>query len=98
MIFGSVIKIFEERAFGATIVRVWPGTPYPLGATWDSKGINFAIFSENATAVNLVLYESTQASEPKDTVPFREKTGHVWHAYLSDLPPGQLYAYPVDGP
>jgi isoamylase len=63
----------------------------------DARGTNFSIFSENATEVNLLLYEDAGA-EPKERVPLTEKTGHIWHAYLPDLPPGQLYAYSVDGP
>jgi isoamylase len=78
-------------------VRVWPGKPYPLGATWDAKGTNFSIFSENATGVSLLLYEDVRAN-PKETIPLTEKTGHVWHAYLPDSLPGQLYAYSMDGP
>ncbi|MDA4117669.1 MAG: glycogen debranching enzyme GlgX, partial [Thaumarchaeota archaeon] len=79
-------------------MRVWPGTPYPLGATWDSKGTNFSIFSENATEVRLLLYEGAGATEPKEAIPLKGKTGYIWHSYLPDLLPGQLYAYSVDGP
>ena len=73
-------------------LRVWPGKPYPLGATWDGHGINFALFSENASEVNLVLYENAISQEQKERIPFTERTGHIWHAYLPDLLPGQLYA------
>lgn len=79
-------------------MRVWPGTAYPLGATWDGKGVNFAIFSENATAVSLLLYENEKSPEPRDRIDFKERTGFVWHAYLPDVLPGQLYAFSVDGP
>jgi isoamylase len=79
-------------------LRIYPGSPYPLGATWDGKGVNFAIFSENATAVTLLLFESEESKEPKDRVQLNERTGYVWHAYLPDVLPGQLYAYSVDGP
>jgi isoamylase len=79
-------------------MRVWPGKPYPLGATWDRKGVNFALFTENATSVELLLYETKGSKEPKERIPFKEKTGDIWHAYLPDLLPGQLYAYSVDGP
>ena len=78
-------------------LRVWPGSSYPLGATWDGKGVNFAIFSENATGVTLLLYQSEEAKEPRDRVPLSERTGYVWHAYLPDILPGQLYAYSVEG-
>ncbi len=79
-------------------MRAWPGRPYPLGATWDGKGVNFAIFSDNGTAVELKLYEKTDAQGPREVVKLREKTGHIWHIYLPDALPGQLYAYSVDGP
>jgi isoamylase len=79
-------------------LRVWPGKPYPLGATWDGKGVNFAIFSENASGVALRLYETPQSKDPKETVKFKERTGYVWHCYLPDVLPGQLYAYSVSGP
>jgi isoamylase len=79
-------------------LRPWRGKPYPLGANWDGKGVNVAIFSENATGVELLLYDSPEATKAKERVSLRERTGNVWHAYLSDLLPGQLYAYRVDGP
>jgi glycogen operon protein len=78
-------------------MRVWPGNSYPLGATWDGHGVNFALFSENATGVELLLYENSKAQAPKERIPLVERTGYVWHAYLPDLLPGQLYAYSVDG-
>lgn len=79
-------------------MRIRPGRPYPLGATWDGKGVNFALFSENATAVTLLLYENEKSLEPRDKVPLPERTGFVWHVFLPDILPGQLYAYSVDGP
>ncbi|HEV2527567.1 MAG TPA: glycogen debranching protein GlgX [Thermomicrobiales bacterium] len=78
--------------------RVWPGRPYPLGATWDGQGTNFALFSENAEAVDLCLYPSLEATEASDTVRLREVTAHVWHCYLPGVRPGQLYGYRVHGP
>jgi isoamylase len=78
-------------------LRVFPGVSYPLGATWDGRGVNFALFSENATSVELLLYENENSSEPKDRVSLSERTGFVWHAYLPDVLPGQLYAYSVTG-
>jgi isoamylase len=79
-------------------MRVWPGSPYPLGAIWDGQGTNFAIYSENASEVELCLFESPQAGEPAQCVRLRERTAHVWHGYLPDVGPGQLYGYRVDGP
>ena len=79
-------------------IRVWPGAPYPLGATWDGGGVNFAIYSENATKVELCLFESKDDQKEHACLPLREQTDMVWHAYLPDLRPGQLYGYRVHGP
>jgi isoamylase len=78
------------------VFKVMPGTPYPLGATWDGEGTNFALFSENATGVRLCLFDS--ASEAEVQVPLHEITAHVWHCYLPSVGPGQLYGYRVEGP
>ena len=80
------------------LIKQWPGSPYPLGATWDGKGVNFALFSEYATKVELCLFESTEAVKESERVRFTENTDHVWHAYLSEVLPGQLYGYRVQGP
>ncbi|PYR72881.1 MAG: glycogen debranching enzyme GlgX [Acidobacteria bacterium] len=79
-------------------MRVWPGSPYPLGATWDGVGVNFAIFSEYATRVELCLFESRDAESESVTIPLPEQTDMVWHGYLPDVRPGQLYGYRVHGP
>ncbi len=79
-------------------MRVWPGCPYPLGATWNGEGVNFALFSENATAVELCLFDRVGDAVEARRVPLRERTNAVWHAYLPDLRPGALYAYRVHGP
>ena len=79
-------------------LRVWPGSPYPLGATWDGAGVNFAIFSEHATRVELCLFESPDATVESLTIPLPEHTDMVWHGYLPDLHPGQLYGFRVHGP
>lgn len=76
----------------------WPGQPYPLGATWDGKGVNFALFSEHATGVELCLFDSPDAENESVRVRFTEYTDHVWHAYLPEVLPGQLYGYRVSGP
>src|SRR5262245_8355596 len=76
-------------------VRIWPGRPYPLGATWDGEGTNFALFSENATAVDLCLLDDAGCEE---RVRLRDQGQFVWHGYLPDVRPGQLYAYRVHGP
>ena len=79
-------------------MRVWPGRPYPLGATWDGAGVNFALFSENATKVELCLFDSVGDKTPTYTVMMPEQTDLVWHAYLPDALPGQIYGYRVHGP
>jgi glycogen operon protein len=78
-------------------MRVWAGSPYPLGATWDGDGVNFAIFSEQAKHVDLVLFTPREESIEHVTVPLAERTNHVWHAYLPGVGPGQLYGYRVHG-
>jgi isoamylase len=78
-------------------MRVWPGQPYPLGATWDGIGVNFAIFSENATGVDLCLFDNPGDAIESHKIPLREPTDHVWHCFLPDVRPGQLYGYRVHG-
>jgi glycogen operon protein len=77
--------------------RVAPGSPYPLGATWDGSGTNFALFSANARKVELCLFDSSGKREVQ-RVALPEKTDDVWHGYLAHVSPGQLYGYRVDGP
>lgn len=79
-------------------MRIWPGLPSPLGATWDGGGVNFAIFSENATGVELCLFDSADAEKESARIPFTEVTDQVWHAYFPDLLPGQVYGYRISGP
>jgi isoamylase len=79
-------------------MRVWPGNPYPLGATWDGAGVNFALFAEHATQVELCLFDSPDAAREAHRIPVKEYTDKVWHAYLPDVLPGQLYGYRVHGP
>ena len=79
-------------------LRVWPGAPYPLGATWDGVGVNFALFSEHATRVELCLFDSADAEVEMLTIPLPEQTDMVWHGYLPNIHPGQLYGYRVHGP
>ena len=79
-------------------MRVWPGQPYPLGATWDGKGVNFAIFSAHAEKVELCLFEGLDATREEARIALPERTDSVWHGYLPDIRPGQLYGYRVSGP
>ena len=79
-------------------MRVWPGRPYPLGATWDGAGVNFALFSEHAAAAELCLFDHSHQRAESLRVPLTERTDQVFHAYLPDVLPGQLYGFRVDGP
>jgi glycogen operon protein len=74
---------------------VWPGQPYPLGATWDGEGTNFAVFSEAAEAVELCLFDDAGAEQ---RVSLPEVTGRVWHGYVPEAGPGQRYGFRVHGP
>lgn len=77
--------------------KINTGSPYPLGATYDGEGVNFALFSENAEAVELYLYDSSNQQEIEN-FKITEKTHQVWHIYVSGIKPGQLYGYRVHGP
>src|SRR6201985_158972 len=81
------------------MVHVWPGAPYPLGATWDGTGTNFALFSEVADQVELCLLSGDGPARLTETrVPMTEVDGFVWHCYLPQGGPGQQYGYRVPGP
>lgn len=79
-------------------MRVWPGQPYPQGATWDGAGVNFALFSENATRVQLCLFDGPGGNQETARIPLTEQTDQVWHIYLPEVRPGQRYDYRVYGP
>lgn len=79
-------------------MRVWPGRPYPLGATWNGSGVNFALYSENATKVELCLFDSVDADKECCRILLPESTDLVWHCYLPDILPDQVYGYRVYGP
>ena len=78
-------------------IRVLPGRRSPLGATWDGEGVNFAVFSENATAVEVCLFDAENPTVETARARLREVTAHVWHGYVPGLEPGQLYGFRVDG-
>src|SRR3954452_23151834 len=86
-----------EGAAGKQI-RIWPGRPSPLGATCTGGGVNFALFSENATAVELCLFDSPKAKTESHRIALPERTHQVWHGFCPDLGPGQIYGYRVHGP
>ena len=81
----------------APITIVWPGQPYPRGATWDGEGVNFALFSEHAERVELALFDE-QGRRERQRIQLRERTDHVWHCYLPEARPGLAYGYYVHGP
>ena len=78
-------------------IRLWPGLPYPLGATWDGSGTNFALFSAHAEKVELCLFDDSGEKEIA-RIPLPEFTHEIWHGYLPDARPRQLYGYRVYGP
>ncbi|MGV8878677.1 MAG: glycogen debranching protein GlgX [Sphingobacteriaceae bacterium] len=77
---------------------IYTGEPYPLGATWDGKGVNFALYAANATGVELCLYDEGPEEKELARIKILEHTHQVWHAYVPELKPGQLYGYRVFGP
>ncbi len=94
MLFRPLLQFFSSPNANA---RLSAGAPHPLGATWDGRGTNFAIFSANAEKVELCLFES-QGKRELERIALPERTDDVWHGYLSDVVPGQLYGYRVYGP
>jgi len=79
-------------------LHIQPGRPYPRGATWDGIGVNFALHSAHADRVELLLFESADDHEPNVTFELPERTGPIWHGYVTNVRPGQLYGYRVYGP
>src|SRR5206468_9935973 len=79
-------------------MRIWRGSPYPLGAIWDGAGVNVAVFSEHATQIELCLFDSPEAKQESERITLPERTYQVWHGYLPDLRPGQFYGLRVHGP
>lgn len=78
-------------------VTNYPGYPFPLGATWDGNGVNFALYSENAMAVELCLFNAGDETTEALRIRVKERTNHIWHIYIPGLGPGQLYGYRVYG-
>src|SRR5262249_42703153 len=93
-LFSNIPRLF---AMPAQSSLVWPGRSYPLGATWDGEGVNFAIFSESAESVELCLFDPKGRREI-ERIAVRDQTDQVWHCYLPDARPGLLYGYRVHGP
>jgi len=78
-------------------IRIKPGSPFPLGATWDGQGVNFALYAENASGVELCLFDSKEEHKESRKIKIEERTHQVWHSYVPGLKPGQLYGYRVYG-
>src|SRR5207237_4641146 len=81
----------------AAPIKVWPGRPYPLGATWDGEGVNFALFSAHAARVELCLFDPSGEHETA-RIELPEYRDEIWHGYLPGIRPGQIYGYRVHGP
>ena len=79
------------------VTAVWPGRSYPRGAHWDGEGVNFALFSERAEKVELCLFDETGRREIQ-RIDLKERTDEIWHCFLPETRPGQLYGYRVYGP
>jgi isoamylase len=80
------------------MTTILPGAPYPLGATWDGEGVNFALFADHAQGVELCLFDSPDAPRERVRIPLLGPTDQVWHVYIPGMRPGQLYGYRVHGP
>ena len=78
--------------------EVWPGKPYPLGATYDGTGVNFAVFSQVATRVQVCLFDARDPARETERFDLLEATDFIWHGYVPDLEPGTLYGFRVHGP
>src|SRR5262245_58458986 len=94
LLLRPLVQFFSFRSGS---VRISAGAPHPLGATWDGRGTNFALFSANAEKVELCLFDSHGRRETERIV-LPERTEDVWHGSLNDVAPGQLYGYRVHGP
>ena len=79
-------------------MTVYPGNPYPLGSYWDGKGVNFALYSHNASGVELCLFEEPEGRRESLKIRLSERTHDIWHCYLEGCGPGQLYGFRVHGP
>lgn len=79
----------------STPLSVWPGSPEPLGVSWDGSGINVAVWSNSATEMDLCLFD---ADGTETRLPLQERTGPIWHGYVPGIAPGQQYGLRADGP
>lgn len=81
-----------------TDIITLPGTPFPLGATWDGNGVNFTLYSQNATGVILCLFDAEDSAKESHRIKVTECSDSIWHIYLKGISPGQLYGFRVEGP
>src|SRR5688572_7333049 len=98
---GTTRPWTSEGSVNGGLYWVEAGRPHPLGATPDAEGVNFCIFSQHATGIELLLFDAHDDHEPKQVIrldPARNKTFHFWHCYVRGLRHGAHYAYRVDGP
>jgi isoamylase len=91
-------KLLLARIGDMSPIKVGLGEPYPLGVTWRGNGVNFALYSEHATAVDLCLFDTMESSQEEVRIRVTEHSDEVWHIFLPDIKPGQLYGYRVEGP
>ena len=96
--FASSASLSRVDASPDAHTRAWPGRPFPLGATWDGHGVNLAVYAEHATQVEWLLFDGVYDPSPSRTIALPERTGPVWHGYLPEIGPTQLYGLRVHGP
>jgi glycogen operon protein len=97
-IFRGLTFATNQNDYCPMNVVAYPGNPYPLGATWDGEGVNFALFAQHATGVELCLYSNTKDIQATARLQLKERSHYIWHIYIPGLKPGQLYGYRVSGP
>lgn len=104
IILAGILLLVKHKMSLATVKStsmdtiIYAGNPFPLGATWNGKGVNFAIYTENANKVELCLFDSEEAQEEYLRIRLPERSGHIFHGYLPNIQPGQLYGFRISGP
>jgi len=92
------MEFFTPMSIDESQIRVRPGSPAPLGATWKGDGVNFALFSENAERVDVCLFDEQDLTKPANVITLPERTTQVWHGFIPEVQPGTLYGFRVHGP
>lgn len=97
---GNEFQKQKDLLCGCSVMKysIYPGKPYPLGATWDGEGVNFSLYAENATKVQLCLFDGDGNGAREEVITLTERTHQVWHTYVPGVRPGQRYGYRVHGP